>query len=284
MYKTNSLTPTARRIIRNKKTEDPSTGIYNRFEGKGTYCCRQCGLALFRSDHKFLSTCGWPSFDDEIPGTLKRLPDTDGQRTEIVCQRCDGHLGHVFQGEHLTEKNLRHCVNSESIDFANSLTVNDTEEAIFAGGCFWGLQTLFDGLGGVIKTEVGYCGGELENPDYENVCKKQTGHLESLRVLFDTRLTNYEILAKFFFEIHDSTQTNGQGPDLGPQYLSGLFYYNDTQKQIATQLIEQLAAKGLKSATQLHPASTFWPAEDIHQDYYRKTGKAPYCHRWQAKF
>ena len=111
------LTPEEERIIVHKGTEMPFTGKYYEFNEKGTYTCKRCGNILFRSQDKFDSHCGWPSFDDEIQGAVKRLPDQDGERIEIVCARCNGHLGHVFQGEGYTEKNIRHCVNSISLDF-----------------------------------------------------------------------------------------------------------------------------------------------------------------------
>lgn len=111
------LTPDEERIIVHKGTEMPFTGEYIEFDEKGTYVCKRCGLPLFRSDHKFYSHCGWPSFDDQIHGAVIRQPDADGERTEIVCARCYGHLGHIFQGEGYTNKNMRHCVNSISLDF-----------------------------------------------------------------------------------------------------------------------------------------------------------------------
>lgn len=282
MKKSKTLTPETLKIIRDKGTEIPGTGLYNTFEGQGTYLCRQCGLALFRSDHKFLASCGWPSFDDEIPNTIKREPDHT--MTEILCNRCDAHFGHVFSGEYFTHKNLRHCVNSLSIDFVKSQTVLDTEEAIFAGGCFWGMQHLFDKFPGVIKTEVGYSGGHIDHPSYTTVCQKQSGHLEVLRVIFDTAITNYKNITKYFFEIHDPTQTNGQGPDIGPQYVSAIFYMNDSQKQTAETLIGILKNKFLAISTLLKPATVFWPAEDYHQAYYQKTGDEPYCHVWRKLF
>jgi peptide methionine sulfoxide reductase msrA/msrB len=284
MDKSKTLTPDVLNIVRDKKTERPTTGIYNTFSGTGTYLCRQCGLALFRSDHKFLSGCGWPSFDDEIPNTIKRLPDSDGQRTEILCNRCQAHLGHIFEGEYLTVKNKRYCVNSAAIDFVNSKTVLDTEEAVFAGGCFWGMQHLFDKLPGAIKTEVGYSGGDTYNPQYEIVCQKKTGHLEVLRIIFDTALVNYETITKYFFEIHDPTQINGQGPDIGPQYLSAIFYFDEKQKDVAERLISILKEKSLQIATLLKPAAIFWPAEEYHQKYYDKTAQTPYCHVWRKLF
>ena len=282
--KTNSLPLPTVQIIRDKSTEYPFTGEYNDWTGAGTYLCRQCGLALFRSQTKFHSACGWPSFDEEIVGAVKRVPDADGRRTEIVCSRCQAHLGHVFQGEGLTEKNIRHCVNSLSLDFVNDLTVNDTEEAIFAAGCFWGVEYYFKKLSGVVKTEVGYTGGKKENPLYEEVCSHGTGHVEAIRVLYDPKKVSYEQIVKYFFEIHDPTQVNGQGPDIGEQYLSVIFYYDEQQKNTAQKLIAELERKGLQIATRLLPISVFWRAETYHQDYYEKTHKQPYCHTYVKRF
>jgi methionine-R-sulfoxide reductase len=111
------LTPEEKRVIEDKGTETPFTGKYFAFWQKGTYVCKRCGAKLYRSENKFEANCGWPSFDDEIPGAVKRTPDPDGMRTQIECANCGAHLGHVFIGEHFTEKNTRHCVNSISMDF-----------------------------------------------------------------------------------------------------------------------------------------------------------------------
>lgn len=283
-YKTNSLPEEVLAIIEDKGTERPYSGNYNEFEESGTYLCRRCGLALFRSDTKFHSGCGWPSFDEELPNAVLRETDKDGSRTEILCARCRAHLGHVFLGEGHTLTNTRHCVNSLSLDFIQDKSVLDTEEALFAAGCFWGVEYYFKKLPGVLKTEVGYCGGKKTNPSYEEVCRGNTGHFEAIRVLYDPKQIDYERIAKFFFEIHDPTQRDGQGPDLGQQYLSVVFYYDENQKQIAQKLIKELEGYGDLVATQLLPVSPFWRAETSHQEYYQKNRKTPYCHQYQKKF
>lgn len=283
-YKESSLPKVVLAVVKHKGTEYPFTGEYNDSDEKGTYLCRLCGLALFRGEHKFHSGCGWPSFDEEIPNAVVRLQDADGKRTEIVCNRCTAHLGHVFNGEQLTQKNIRHCVNSLALDFVTDTEVMDTEEAIFACGCFWGVEYFFKRLPGVLKTQVGYSGGELDDPSYEEVCHHNTGHVEAIRVIYDPARVSYEQIAMLFFEIHDPAQTNGQGPDIGSQYLSVAFYYNDHQRDILNNLINELQHNGYAVATTQKPVSIFWPAETYHQDYYQKTGKQPYCHRHVQKF
>ena len=273
------------RVIEHKGTEAPYSGKYDNFYEKGTYTCKRCGTALYNSSDKFSSGCGWPSFDDEIKGAVKRVPDADGRRVEIVCANCGGHLGHVFEGEQLTPKNTRHCVNSISMEFEPA-TKENSKKAYFAGGCFWGVEYHFAKLAGVISADSGYMGGHTENPTYQDVCYKDTGHLEVVEVTYDPSIVDFETLAKLFFEIHDSTQANGQGPDIGSQYLSAVFYNDEEEKIVTEKLIGILESKGLKVATKLIDAKThpFYEAEDYHQDYYKKHNKQPYCHTYTKRF
>lgn len=309
----NKLTPEEERVIVHKGTERPFTGELYQNKESGTYICRRCNAPLYKSQDKFDSHCGWPSFDDEIPGAVRREIDADGSRTEILCARCDGHLGHVFLGEGFTKKNTRHCVNSISMKFvpdgqplppvagsseketepaedtpsaaaAESKEGAKTEKAIFAGGCFWGVEHYFLNKKGVLNTQVGYIGGHKDNPTYKEVCYTDTGHAEAMEVTYDPTQTTYEELAKLFFEIHDPAQVNRQGPDIGKQYRSEVFYLDDEQKATAEKLIQILKDKGIEVATKVTKATTFWPAEDYHQQYYEKTGKEPYCHVYTKKF
>jgi len=281
------LSKEEKRVIINKGTERPFTGKYEDHYEEGVYVCKQCGNELYNSSAKFDARCGWPSFDDEIPGTVNRHVDADGIRTEITCSNCGGHLGHVFTGEGFTKKNVRHCVNSISMDFVpapEDQVKGNHEVAIFAGGCFWGVEHLFKKNRGVLETEVGYIGGHKDKPSYEEVCANTTGHAEALKVKFDPLLVSFEDLAKLFFEIHDPTQVNRQGPDIGDQYRSEIFYTSGEQKTQAVALIKILEAKGIDVATKLTPATMFWPAEGYHQDYYAKTGGTPYCHIYTKRF
>jgi len=279
-----SLTPEEEQVIVHKGTERPFTGKFHQHKEKGTYVCKRCGAALYRSDDKFDSGCGWPSFDDELPGAVKRQTDADGRRTEILCARCGAHLGHVFLGEGFTKKNTRHCVNSVSLDFIPAAQTGKTQRAIFAGGCFWGVEYHFQKAQGVLSTRVGYTGGHTANPTYKQVCSGATGHAEALEVTFDAAKTSFEALAKLFFETHDPTQMNRQGPDVGEQYRSAIFYVDEEQKKTAEKLIAVLKDKGYKVVTGVIPASTFWPAEDYHQRYYERKGQQPYCHVYKKRF
>ena len=286
VMKFKKLTSEEERVIINKGTEMPFTGKYLNFEGEGTYVCKRCNSPLYHSEDKFESHCGWPSFDDEIKDAVKRIPDKDGIRTEIVCANCGAHLGHVFKGEKYTEKNIRHCVNSVSLDFmpVDKNIIVKSGRAIFAGGCFWGMEHFFRDAKGVISTDVGYIGGNKNNPTYKEVSRDNTNHAEAIEVIFDNSLTSFEELAKLFFEIHDPTQVDRQGPDIGTQYRSEIFYLDNEQRVIAEKLIKILEKKGYNIATELTKAKEFWKAENYHQDYYDKNGDTPYCHSYVKRF
>jgi peptide methionine sulfoxide reductase msrA/msrB len=156
--------------------------------------------------------------------------------------------------------------------------------ALFAGGCFWGVEHYFEQEPGVLAVTSGYAGGQGERPSYKEVSSGTTGHAEVVEVLYDPAKTDYETLARLFFEIHDPTQKDRQGPDVGTQYRSAVFYDSDEQRQVAERLIAILRDKGLDVVTEVEPGGTFWPAEDYHQDYYARTGGEPYCHVRTERF
>jgi peptide methionine sulfoxide reductase msrA/msrB len=283
--KYNDLSKEETYIIDNKGTERPFTGKFYKHKEPGTYICRKCGSALYHSSDKFESDCGWPSFDDEIKGAVLRLPDPDGMRTEIECASCGAHLGHVFSGEGLTTKNIRHCVNSVSLDFVPAVIESGRYgAALFAGGCFWGVEYFLQKEPGVISVTSGYTGGVVKNPTYREVCTGNTGHAETVKVVYDPKKTSYEKLLMLFLEIHDPTQVDRQGPDIGDQYRSEIFYLNAEQKKTAESKLALLKLKGLRVATAITKASEFYPAENYHQDYYFKNGKVPYCHSYVKRF
>ena len=285
----NTLTPEENRVIVNKGTEHPFTGAYYKNFTMGIYRCKRCDAPLYRSENKFESGCGWPSFDSEIADAVQRVPDADNIRTEILCAHCGAHLGHVFLGEGFTSRNTRHCVNSISLNFTPDQKKQEkgkihNERAIFAAGCFWGVEYFFREAPGVLKTRVGYTGGNTQNPTYQEVCSDSTGHAEAIEILYDPSRTSYEILARLFFEIHDPSQQNRQGPDMGSQYRSAIFYISEEQKVISIRLIKELREKGFAVVTQVTKANVFWPAELYHQKYYSKKKGHPYCHVYQKRF
>jgi len=284
--KFNKLTPEEIRVIEHKGTELPFSGKYNNFYQDGIFLCKKCNSELFRSKDKFNSNSGWPSFDDTIKGKVKEVLDKDGRRIEIICANCGGHLGHVFRGEQFTPKNTRHCVNSLSLNFEPFENSKRYKKAYFAGGCFWGVEYWFLKLDGVVGAYSGYMGGNLENPTYSDVCRGDTGHIETVEVVYDIKKTSYENLVKFFFEIHDSTQTDGQGPDIGPQYISAIFYNSPQERLISQKIINILEDKGIKIATKLIDATKhkFYKAEEEHQNYYNLRGLRPYCHNYTKRF
>lgn len=289
--KYNELTKEEQRIIIEKGTEYPNTGKYNKHYEEGTYICKQCNQELYHSSSKFNSNCGWPSFDDEIEGAVKRVLDSDGRRTEITCSNCLGHLGHVFVGENFTPKNTRHCVNSLSMKFIPkgeiiperiSLEEPESQDTItFGAGCFWCVEVLFQKLKGVSHVESGYASGKIKNPTYKMVCQGNTGSVEVAQIVYDSSIISTEKLIDIFFHIHDPTTLNRQGNDIGDQYRSVIFYHNTEQKTIAEEVFKRIDSSKLWDnpiVTSIEPINNYSTAEDYHQNYYNNNASTNgYC-------
>ncbi len=281
--KLNNLTDEEKNIILHKGTEYPFSGKYDKFYEDGLYVCKQCGTALFKSSFKFDSKSGWPSFDSSIENNVKQIADKDGRRVEIVCTNCGAHLGHVFKGEMITAKNTRHCVNSLSMEFVPS-SDKRFSQAYFAGGCFWGVEYYFEKLPGVISAVSGYMGADEKTANYKDVSSGASGHLETVQVSYDKEKVTYKELLELFMQIHDFSQTNGQGPDIGAQYLSAIFTSNKDEIKTIKDTFSKLKTLGYSIATTIKPATKFYKAEKYHQNYYRQKNQQPYCHRFKKIF
>ena len=158
------------------------------------------------------------------------------------------------------------------------------EKAYFSAGCFWGVEYYFKRLKGVTKTAVGFMGGDMENPSYKQVKTGTTGHLETIEVEYDPEQVSYEALVRYFFEIHDFEQADGQGIDIGSQYLSAIWFNNTEERDTAIKVFSELMQMGYHPATQIRQALPFYTAEDYHQDYLDERGESPECHVWRKIF
>jgi peptide methionine sulfoxide reductase msrA/msrB len=310
------LTPEQFRILRTKGTEMSCSGALLENKREGVYTCAGCKLPLFESASKFDSGTGWPSFFTPIAkeNVVEERDESHGMvRVEILCARCDGHLGHVFE-DGPPPTGLRYCLNSEAMLFTEKtelkslaeevkvaasseaeeehsmwlpLPADDvplaaesgTAKAIFAGGCFWCTEAVFRELDGVSSVISGYTGGTAETANYEAVCTGTTGHAEAIEITYDPSKLTYGTLLRVFFTTHDPTTLNQQGADRGTQYRSAIFYQDEAEKNRAAAYIAQLNAAekfGKPIVTTLEPLETFYKAEDYHQEYSLKNPNKPY--------
>lgn len=278
------LSPDLYAVAREADTERAFTGTMWNSETKGMYYCATCGLKLFKSNQKFTSSCGWPSFfeqDNKNSVVFKEDNSYGMKRTEALCGRCNSHLGHLFDdGPEPTGK--RYCMNAISLDFVPegvTSTTENMETIVLGGGCFWCVEAVYENLEGVKSVYSGYAGGTVENPSYEEVCTGRTGAAEVVEITYDKTKTNLDEIFQVFFTVHDPTTLNRQGADVGTQYRSAIFYKNENEKKAAESLIAALNEKVFsnKIVTTLEPLQKFYKAESYHQGYYQNNKNQPYC-------
>jgi peptide methionine sulfoxide reductase msrA/msrB len=235
------------------------------------YCCQNCQNPLFLSKHILNQADSSIDFDAEIVGNIKK----NNRDHTVACAKCNQTLGQLFYNEKLSKNNVRQQIPVVKL---STKTEADFGVAVVACGCFWGTEHWYRKLDGVLDIVAGYTGGGLLNPDYNSVKTGTTGHLESVKIVFDSSIISYQEILKYYYEIHDFEQTDGQGYDLGNQYKSAIFVANETEKTTAQNLIDILNNKGYKVATQILPQSKWYDSEEYHQDYITKNGGIPDCH------
>lgn len=300
------LTPEQYRITQQNGTERPYSGVYDQHAEPGIYVDVVSGTPLFSSLDKYDSGCGWPAFTRPITDqAVLKTPDVSHGmvRTEVRSLDADSHLGHVFEDGPVDRGGLRYCINSAALRFvpleqmaiqgySDQLepfrqaglydTPPDTETAILAGGCFWGMQELLRSINGVLSTRVGYCGGNLPQATYEAVKRGGTGHAEAVKIVFDPQQIPFEsLLTDWFFRMHDPTTPNRQGNDIGDSYRSTIFYLTERQREAAASAIRKTEASGRwphPIVTTIESAKNWSDAETYHQDYLQKNPNGYTCH------
>jgi peptide methionine sulfoxide reductase msrA/msrB len=303
-----ALTPEAYAVTQMCGTEPPFKNAYWDNHRAGIYVDVVSGKPLFSSLDKFDSGSGWPSFTKPIDSAevVNKTDNSLGMtRTEVRSKEADSHLGHVFD-DGPGSAGLRYCINSAAMRFvpveamdkegygaylapfvaagliaAKTAEAPKTETAIFAGGCFWGMQDILRKIPGVVKTTVGYTGGTTENPTYEEVCTGRTGHAEAVEIVFDPAAISYDALLNYFFRMHDPTTKNRQHNDIGTQYRSAIFFTSDKQKTAAQDAVARWGKSGKFArpiTTEIEKAGPFYSAEEYHQDYLVKHPGGYTCH------